>query len=87
MSERITDTAIANNLARELADLMPLAREAWPGARDDGWRMSLMSLTVQIYQFGSGKVGNGPALRALAAAMESLAKDNRERDARKSEAT
>lgn len=59
----------------DLVALLPLAREAWPRARDDGWRMSLMQLCVQMLEFsGSQTEGNrATALRALRSAMLSLA--------------
>lgn len=64
-------------IARELALLMPLAREAWPNATDT-WRMSLMQLALQIFEFQSKVGDHGPGLIALEAAMLSLSRSRKE---------
>lgn len=65
-------------IARELALLMPLARDAWPNATDT-WRLSLMQLAVQVFEFQAPRTGeHGPALVALEAAMLSLARSHKE---------
>ncbi len=65
-------------IARELQLLMPLAREAWPLATDT-WRLSLMQLAVQVFEFQQPRTGeHAPALIALEAAMLSLARSHKE---------
>ncbi len=65
-------------MARELQLLMPLAREAWPNATDT-WRLSLMQLAVQVFEFQQPRTGeHGPAFIALEAAMLSLARSHKE---------
>lgn len=64
-------------IARELQLLLPLAREAWPHATDT-WRVSLMQLAVQLFEFQQGARDHAPALIALESALLSLARSHKE---------